>query len=109
MSEEQSEQPEIEITADISFSIDSNGDYHIRYKLDDVTDNTLVTFGTLLYSINSGFFISRIIEVLHESVEENPVIEEYIKKVLAVWEGHLANENEEPMVSPLDALKIAEE
>lgn len=101
---------------EISFLFDENKIPHIKIYFEKYEETDAKEFGTLLFSLNRGYLMTSILEILVSLAKENSTTNTFVQQVISHWVGldniyknrddNIAGDNnEEPVVKPTEFLE----
>jgi hypothetical protein len=109
----EAESPEGDISAQITFSIHTDGETSIDCFWDDNRKDTAYRISELLVGIKRGVYYTALVELLYNHLLENPEddaflaqVVEYVEKLDALYE--MEQNVEKPFVSPTQVFRNSE-
>ena len=101
----------IDNTNAVTFILDNNNEPYIHVSITDLNYDKATHFAKMLFEMNSGAYVTSIIDILMELSKQDDSIKIFIAKVIAAWSlyGDLNKQGQlsegEPVINPTDFMK----
>lgn len=100
---------------EISFLFDENKIPHIKIYIEKYEEADAKEFGTLLFSLNRGYLMTSILEILISLSKEDGKVNTFVQQVVSHWVGldniyknrgeDILKDDDEPSVRPTEFLE----